>query len=590
VQLTAAVSPEDAANKALTWSSSDPSKATVSGSGVVTGVAVGSATITATSADGPSGTATVTVKPVPVESVTLTGTNVTQDAQGKHVYLAKNATTQLDVTVNPANATDTSVTWTSSDPSKATVSANGLVSPVANGTAIITVKSNFDSTKTDSCIVTVSDPVHLTSISLNESTLNLNKGGTGNLTVTYTPADTTDLRAITWTSSDTSVATVHDGVVTAVGGGTATITATSAVNNTITATCTVTVNVPLVSISLNRSTLNLNRGANETLTVTYNPSDTTDSQAITWTSSNTSVATVSTSGEVTATGGGTTVITATSAANNTITAACAVTVTVPLESISLNETNLSLSKNDTRQLSVTYNPTDTTQPKTVTWSSNNTSVATVSSSGQVTATGGGTATITATSAANNTITAACVVTVTVPLVSISLPNTMLLGLPGSTHLTVTYNPADTTEKGVDWSSSDDSVATVHDGVVTAVGGGTAIITATSTANGIQTTCTVTVDHNFTAGINVNMDFQDEEITLNEQFTSEYGFEYLVFTAPSGYRRYNWFTDGIAAPSETGNLLRYNLAYNIPGNHTVTVIVEKDDGSHFSKSVYFTLGY
>lgn len=124
----------------------------------------------------------------------------------------------------PADATNKAVSWSSSNTGVATVDASGVVTAVGGGTGTITVKT-ADGGYTASCTVTVTVPV--TGVSLDKSALVINKGNTGSLTATITPADATD-KAVTWNSSNTSIATVDSfGHVTAVSYGTATISATT---------------------------------------------------------------------------------------------------------------------------------------------------------------------------------------------------------------------------------------------------------------------------------------------------------------------------------------------------------------------------
>ena len=125
--LTATVAPTDATDKTVTWSSSDDNVATVDENGVVTSVAVGTATITAT-AGGETATCTVKVI-VPVTGVTLDKANLT---------LQSNTPVTLNATVAPDNATNKTVTWSSSDTSVATVDNTGKVTAVANGSTTIT--------------------------------------------------------------------------------------------------------------------------------------------------------------------------------------------------------------------------------------------------------------------------------------------------------------------------------------------------------------------------------------------------------------------------------------------------------------------
>lgn len=143
--LVATVEPAGATNKGVIWSSGNTAVATVDDDGVVTGVATGTAVITVTTADGEfTDTCTVTV-PVHVESVSLNKDTTS---------LVVSATETLTATVLPSNATDKTVTWVSSDPTKATVSNEGLVTALAAGETTITVTTT-DGAFTDTCVVTV---------------------------------------------------------------------------------------------------------------------------------------------------------------------------------------------------------------------------------------------------------------------------------------------------------------------------------------------------------------------------------------------------------------------------------------------------
>ena len=172
-----------------------------------------------------------------------------QDVTG--VKLNKNTTTikvggteTLTATVEPANATNKAVTWSSDNISVATVDANGLVTAVAEGSATITVTTE-DGSKTASCTVTVTTAtVPVTGVTLDPTSLTLDVNQTAPLTATITPSDATN-QNVTWTSDNPSVATVSGGVVTAVAPGEATITATTA-DGGFAATCTVTVNKPVL--------------------------------------------------------------------------------------------------------------------------------------------------------------------------------------------------------------------------------------------------------------------------------------------------------------------------------------------------------
>ena len=208
--------------------------------------------------------------------------------------------------------------------------------------------------------------------------------------VTYNPTNTTDDKTITWTSSDVNIATVVDGRVTAISAGETTITA-QAGSKTSSYELTVVSRVRLINISLNKSSEILNVGQEQTLIVSYNPNDTNDNKDVIWSSDNPSITTVN-NGKITAIAPGTATITATV---NDKTSSCIVTVKAPLTNISLNKSSGIKNVGETDNLEVTYNPTNTTDDKTITWTSSNVNVATIVD-GKVTATALGTATITAT--------------------------------------------------------------------------------------------------------------------------------------------------------------------------------------------------
>ena len=227
--LTATVIPDNANDKSVTWATSNASVATVA-DGMVTAVAPGTATITVTTTDGAK-TATCEVTVIQLTSgVSLNKVNTT---------LAVGSTETLTATVYPPDATDKSVTWTTSNADVATV-ANGTVTGVAPGTATITVTSSNGSTAT--CEVTVIQPV--TGVALNKTSTTLIAGSRERLTATVAPDNATD-KSVTWTTSNARVATVADGVVYAVNAGTATITVTTT-DGAKTATCEVIVRGTIV--------------------------------------------------------------------------------------------------------------------------------------------------------------------------------------------------------------------------------------------------------------------------------------------------------------------------------------------------------
>ena len=250
------------------------------------------------------------------------------------------------------------------------------------------------------------EPKPIETIILNKTDITLTKGTSETLQAIINPSDTTDDKTLKWTSRNPDVATVDNtGKVTAVGGGTATITVKS--QNGKEASCEVKVTSKIESISFNKSNITLSKGTSETLKATINPSDTTDDKTLKWTSSNPNIATVDNTGKVTAVGGGTATITVKS--QNGKEASCEVKVTSKIESISLNKSNITLSKGTSETLKATINPSDATDDKTLTWKSEDENIAKVDGNGKVTGVGTGTTNITVIT--SNGKSAACKVTV-----------------------------------------------------------------------------------------------------------------------------------------------------------------------------------
>ena len=257
LQLTAAVEPQNAANKEVRWSSSDTAKATVSQTGVVTAVGEGEVTITAAAKDGSkvTGTIKLTIKSktvpdtsIPVESVTIT-------AAGNKTSLSVKQTLQLTATVKPENATDKAVTWSSSSPKIASVTANGVVTAHSAGKVTITAKPSDGNGGSAGTIVlnVLSENKALKKVTSVTVTAAGNKkalstGESVKLTAVVKPADAAN-KTVTWSSSNTKVATVDkNGIVKAVGAGTAVITAKSADGNAK-GSIIITVSVKLPGVS-----------------------------------------------------------------------------------------------------------------------------------------------------------------------------------------------------------------------------------------------------------------------------------------------------------------------------------------------------
>lgn len=242
--------------------------------------------------------------------------------------------------------------------------------------------------------------------------------------------------------------------------------------------------VEVSSISLNTATIEMVEGETFSLVATVLPKD-AEYDGVTWASSNASVASVN-SGTVSAVKEGTATITASAGGKSAI---CSVKVSskiVAVTSITLDKTSLSMQVGETELITAMVSPDNATD-KTVEWGSSDVAVATVAD-GIITAKKSGEATITAKS---GSCIAECKVTITVSTESVTLDKTSLsLAIGESATLTVTVKPDDATDKTVTWSSSDESVARVDNGKVTAVNAGQAKISAA--VGNITTSCNVVV--------------------------------------------------------------------------------------------------
>ena len=337
------------------------------------------------------------------------------------------------------------------------------------------------------------------------SRIEIIEGESAVLSASVSPEAASD-RAVAWSSSDRSVATVDKaGTVHGLRPGTATVTATAEGKS---GTCAVTVKAKAVNVtdvSLDRTELTLTEGETETLTATVKP-DNADNKKVTWSSDKTEIATVDGAGKVTAVKPGEAVVTVTTEDGGK-TATCKVTVkakVIGVTEVTLDKTELTLTEGETETLTATVKP-DNADNRKVTWSSDKTEIATVDGAGKVTAVKAGEAVVTVTTEAGGK-TATCKVTVkakAVPVTGVEVnPWAVTLSVRGTSKLSYTIRPADATNQNVKWESDNPSVATVDsDGNVRAVSAGVAKVSAVTEDGGFRSGCTVTVKE-FSSGFEV----------------------------------------------------------------------------------------
>lgn len=377
------------AGRATVWASSNTSIATVDEAGAVTAVAAGAATITATT-EGISGSAAVNVATPVVSSVAI---------QPRSATILRGAAVQLTATITDetgAVVADRPPTWTSSNTGVAIVSAAGLVTAVAPGSA--SIAAALDGKADTASITVVAVPVGSVTVQPGTTTLIIGQGTT--LTATVKDANGTVVtdRIVAWTSNNAAVASVTQaGAVKALAAGSAVISATSEGSS---GSATVTVNVaPVATITLQPASTTLQRNATVTIKPTLKDAggNVLSGRTVTWSTADSTVARVSGSGVVTAVGLGTTTITAASEGKS---ATAAVTVAPgPVDRVLVSPTSISnLRGGHTAQLSATAVDAngDVITGAVFTWHSDNVFVAVVSSKGVVTGVHSGTTTITAT--------------------------------------------------------------------------------------------------------------------------------------------------------------------------------------------------
>lgn len=403
-----------------------------------------------------------------------------------NVNLGVGYNTTLKV-VDTGGSSSTTVVWTSSDSSVATIN-NGVVTGVKPGEAIITAKIGAEQAICK--VVVINNFVPITGIRFSNSNKTILVGSTQKLSVTVTPSNASN-QSLSYTSSNPNIATVDsEGNVKGIAVGEAYITVSAAGYQAV-ANIKVINTISLNSISIPKN-LQLKEQSSSTLNVTFNPSNATNKK-VTWKSSNPNVATVDSSGNVKAKAPGTATITVISSDGGKV-ATCNVEVTAlskKLTGISLNKTELSMELDTEETLTVIFNP-EYAENKNIKWSSSNTKIAKVSN-GKITPVKPGKVEIKAVSEDGN-YEAVCQVTIlSPPIESIKFAQTkQSVALGSIVTLKTISTPTDTAINNPIWTSSDETVATIKDGVLTALKLGTTVITISNEDGSIKAETTITV--------------------------------------------------------------------------------------------------
>ncbi len=364
-------------DKKTKWTSSNPDVVTVDSNGKVKAKKIGSAVITATTDDETTFTATITViEEIEVEKIEITNAS----------YITKGEQKTLKVAITPTDARNGSVTWTSSDPGIVKIDSSGKITGLKEGTATITAKSENGKTATANIKVLGDN----TRLEIRTTANDVKVGNSISLTA-YTMPSNELLGDVTWTSSDTSIAKIDStGKLTGVKEGTVTITAKS--KNGKTAMISIKVLADNITLEIKAKKNKIKISESVILSAYIMPNNELVSDVI-WTTSDSSIAKINSSGKVTGVKPGTVTITAKT--SNGFSAAYNINVvTVAVSSISFTNANIGIKLKDSSTLQPTIEPSDTTD-KTIKWTSSNTDVATVDSNGIVKGLKAGTVKITA---------------------------------------------------------------------------------------------------------------------------------------------------------------------------------------------------
>lgn len=470
----------------ILYESTNPSVATVDQDGFVSGISEGTTNIIMTEPNlGYSRTITVTIKARLNESDTPSTDNTFPDDSPidfvndqEFAFTDKEITLSVGETITiqgDTNLFTLNLHWTSSDSSIASVDADGNVTGISAGTAIITGVNGIG--LTDFCTVNVKMPP--TGVDISDASAAMKVGDTIQLSAIAQPEGLVNRPIIRWSSNDESIVTVdRSGVVTAISEGTAFISAKT--YNGFEAICTVTVSSDSIinknqSFSIIDKEIKVNIG--KIMSVLTDVSIATID--VTWTSSDENIATVDEDGNVTGISGGTAVITGT--LTNGYSDSCTVYVKVPPQKVDISNENIEMAMGDTIQLSATAQPEEIVDRPMIRWSSSDESIVTVDRSGLVTAVSKGTAFISAKT--YNGIESRCLVTVKSNIIEVerASASTSKVSLyeGESFQITVEVTPSNATYE-LAWKSLNNEIASVDEnGTIHAISTGETSVTVTA---------------------------------------------------------------------------------------------------------------
>ena len=477
-RLTYVITPSNASNQNVIFSSSNEGVVKVDETGLLTAISSGSATIVVQTEDGGYIDMTNVTVLQPVEKIVLSQTEMT---------VKKGTVFWLNATVLPETSDNKNIIWASSDNSLATVTQDGMVTTLKVGTVTISCVSE-DTGAVAYCIVEITEPV--TGLTLNSYYEEIMTGTKFVIVPTVLPIDTPE-KGVTYVSSDPKVASVDEnGVVTGMTGGICEIIVTT-VESELKATCTIYVREYVSSISISGSKDIINVKEKLQLNAELQ-TESASNKNIVWSSSNTGVAVVSQDGTVVGVAPGTVVITALAADGSGISDSVVIRVINPVTEIQLSENKITIYVGDTHNVVAKIVPENATI-KGIEWTSDNEEVAKVYSDGDIVGIAPGRTIVHAKSTDTNNIVAHCTVIVK-PIInasSISINSSEIVMLKGKTRkLTARLYPTNSNET-IKWLSTDTSIVQVDgNGNIITVGAGVCEVVAYSTSGTVQDSCKI----------------------------------------------------------------------------------------------------
>ena len=470
---------------------------------------------------------------------------------------AEGAKYSLECNLNDTELTANSNIWSKAkaEAGQSFISTNGNEWEDINGyeflywslTGNMFVKKTYKNT--NACIkafTKVEEPkIDVKSVNLNENSITIEEGKTYTLIATVLPENATDQNVI-WSSADESIVTVQNGVIEGKGPGKTTVTVTT-VDKELKASCEVTVEakpISVDSVELDKTSITIEIGKTEVLIATVKPDNATNKK-INWSSTDESVATVE-NGVIEGKKVGKAIVRVTTD-DGKKTASCEVTVKnsekphVSVESVNLNKNSITIEEGTTEVLIATVKPDNATNKK-INWLSTNESIVTVQN-GVIEGKKAGKTLITVTTDDGEKM-ATCEVTVEakpISVDSVELDKTSITIEIGKTEVLIaTVKPDNATNKKINWSSTDESVATVENGVIEGKKVGKAIVRVTTDDGKKTASCEVTVKNSEKPHVSVeSVNLNKNSITIEEGTT-----EVLIATVKpdnATNKKINWLS-------------------------------------------------